>query len=254
MNETRKNFHAQLDEIRSDLIRCGALVLETIPKGTQALLDGDLALAEAVIHGDDVLDAKTLEAEDKCYQVLALQQPMASDLRSIITAIRMISELERSGDLVVNICKAARRLYGVELDPKLRGLIGQMSEQAHHLYRFALDSYIQSDASLAAAVRDIDDVLDRLHADFIQAIFESHANKSIELQVGVQLALIGRFYERIGDHAVNVGERVRYMITGWLPEHIGAARAEAGARDARDGSAAAVVPDPGDGEQAPSGS
>ena len=227
MNETRKQFHVQLADVRNELVRLGALVLETIPKGTEALLAGDLALAQSVIDGDDYLDARALEAEDHCYHLLALQQPMAGDLRSVIAAIRIISELERSGDLVVNICKAARRLYGVELSPKLRGLIGQMSEQAHQLFRFALDSYVQHDASLAAAVRDIDDVLDRLHADYIQAIFESHASQGIELQVGVQLALIGRFYERIGDHAVNVGERVRYMVTGWLPEHTGALRYQA---------------------------
>lgn len=227
MNETRKLFHVQLADVRSELVRMGALVLEAIPKGTEALLGGDLSLAQSVIDGDDYLDARALEAEDHCYHLLALQQPMAGDLRSVIAAIRIISELERSGDLVVNICKAARRLYGVELSPKLRGLIGQMSEQSHQLFRFALDSYVQQDASLAAAVRDIDDVLDRLHAEFIQAIFESHAAKSVELQVGVQLALIGRFYERIGDHAVNVGERVRYMVTGWLPEHTGALRYQA---------------------------
>lgn len=245
MNEIRKQFHHQLADVRADIVRLGAMVLEAIPKGTAALLDGDLSLAESVISGDDHLDARAIEAEDRCYHILALQQPMAGDLRSVIAAIRMISELERSGDLVANICKAARRLYGVELHPKLRGLIAQMGDQSHQLFRFALDSYVNQDASLAAAVRDIDDVLDRLHAEFIQAIFESHASDAIDLQVGVQLALIGRFYERIGDHAVNVGERVRYMITGWLPEHTGALRHQAAEAEAHarsfDGG---VTPDP----------
>lgn len=159
----------------------------------------------------------------------------------IISGRSIVSELERSGDLVVNICKAARRLYSVELSPRLRGLISQMSEQSHQLYRFALDSYVDQDASLAAAIRDIDDVLDRLHSDYIQAIFESHAASAIDLQVGVQLALVGRFYERIGDHAVNVGERVRYMVTGWLPEYTGALRHHAATAD--EASESPVDPD-----------
>jgi phosphate transport system protein len=124
----------------------------------------------------------------------------------------------------VNICKAARRIYGHDLDPRLRGLITKMSEQARTLYTAAIDAYVEGDAAKAAAVDDMDSLLDGLQRDFIQAIFESHAAGRVDLQVAVQLAVIARFYERIGDHAVNIGERVRYIVTGWLPEHDGAAR------------------------------
>jgi phosphate transport system protein len=226
VNELRKAFHHRLEEIHGDIVRIAAMVTETIPKGTDVLLDGDLNLADLVITGDDLLDARSLEAEEKCFQVLALQAPMARDLRAVITAVHMIGEIERSGDLVVNICKGARRLYGVDLDPKLRGLIAKMGEQAHRLFGLAVQSYMESDAALAGALNDFDDVLDALHGEYIQAIFETHASHQLDLQVGVQLALIGRFYERIGDHAVNIGERVRYMITGWMPEHAGAMRVQ----------------------------
>ena len=102
-----------------------------------------------------------------------------------------------------------------------------MSEEATRLFRLAIDAYVEGNASLAAALDDMDDGLDLLHKEYIQAIFESHHAGNIDLQAAVQLALIGRYYERIGDHAVNIGERVEYMVTGWLPEHTGAARLQA---------------------------
>ena len=120
-----------------------------------------------------------------------------------------------------------------------------MSEEALRLMKLAIDAYVEANAGLAAALDDMDDRLDDLHNDYIQAIFESRAAEALELQAAVQLALIGRYYERIGDHAVNIGERVRYMVTGWLPEHTGAARVEARARQ----SQVKEEPVPADGER-----
>jgi phosphate transport system protein len=120
--------------------------------------------------------------------------------------------------------KAARRIYGTEMDPKIRGLITQLGEQVHRLFRLAIDAYVDQNVGLASALDDMDDTIDGLHVDFIESIFETHESGQLPLQVAVQLALVGRFYERIGDHAVNIGERVRYLCTGWLPEHTGAAR------------------------------
>jgi phosphate transport system protein len=224
MAEIRKSFGQQLGELREELRDLASHVTETIPKATEILLSGDLKAADALILGDDALDAKSIDLEERCYQMLALQQPMAGDLRAVVAATRIIGEVERSGDLAVNICKAARRMYGFELTPRLRGLIDRMGTQAHQLFRMAVDAYVEADAPLGAAIHDMDDVLDQIHSDFIQAIFETHAVGGVELPQAVQLALVGRFYERIGDHAVNVGERVRYMVTGWMPEHMGAAR------------------------------
>ncbi len=141
-----------------------------------------------------------------------------------ITAVRMVSEIERSGDLVVNIAKGSRRIYGTEYTPRLRGLIASMGEEAARLFRLSIDAYVEADAPMAAALDDLDDRLDQLHRDYIAEIFEASREGNFEVQAAVQLALIGRYYERIGDHAVNIGERVRYMVTGWLPEHTGAAR------------------------------
>ena len=224
MTEVRKSFHQSLEEIRSEMVQMAAMVTEGIPRATAAMLDGDMATAQEIVDGDDPLDAKAIELEETCYQLLALQQPMAGDLRGIITAIRMISEIERSGDLVVNIAKGSRRIFGTELSARLRGLIDQMGEEATRLFRYSIDSYVDEDEAMAAAIDDLDDRLDNIHRDYIQEIFVAHNDGALPVQAAVQLALIGRYYERIGDHAVNIGERVRYMVTGWLPEHTGAAR------------------------------
>jgi len=222
--EVRKNFHHELEVVRDDIVRMAGLVEEALARATRAFLDGDLAVAEQILQGDDAIDTLALEVEEHCYQLLALQQPMASDLRALTTAIRLCAEIERSGDLVSNIMKAARRIYGADIDPKTRGLIERMGEQVHRLFRLSIDAYVDKDVGLASALDDIDDEVDELHVDFIESIFEIRDSGELPLQVAVQLALVGRFYERIGDHAVNIGERVRYMCTGWLPEHTGAAR------------------------------
>jgi phosphate transport system protein len=231
VHEGRKNYHQQLDEVRDLIVRLGGLVTETIAQGTSILLDGNLRGAEELIEADDVLDAMTDDIEERCIQLLVLQAPMASELRALVAALRMVAEIERSGDLMTNVAKATRRLYGVELPPKVRGLIERMGAQAQKLFRHAMDSYIDSDASLAAALEDMDDRMDDLHADYIQAIFETQTSTDLDLQAAVQLALVGRFYERIGDHAVNIGERVRFVVTGTLPEHGAAGRAGGSGED-----------------------
>ena len=227
MPEQRKSFHTELDEIRDDIVRLAAMLGEFIPRGTEALLTNDMHAAQRLIEADDEVDALTLQIEEQCYHVLALQQPMATDLRSIVTALWLTAEIERSADLMVNVAKGARRIYGAGLDARVKGLIERMAEEAARLYKLAIDAYVERDEALAAALDDIDDTLDGLHNDYIEAIFESHAGSSLDLQQAVQLALIGRYYERIGDHAVNTGQRVEYMVTGWLPERSGAARFEA---------------------------
>ncbi len=223
MSEIRTTFHGQLDEIQQDLVRTAARVTEAIGRGTAALLALDLAAAQALVDGDDEIDALTLEIEERCFTLLVLQQPMAGDMRAIVTAIRLTSEMERSADLMVNVGKAIRRLYGADIPAHLRGLLEAMSVEAVRLFRLAIDAYADGDAVMASALDDMDDRLDQLHRDYIQGLLEHYADGG-DVQVAVQLALIGRYYERIGDHAVNIGERVQYMVTGWLPEHTGAAR------------------------------
>jgi phosphate transport system protein len=240
----RQDFHDQLDRLRDDVVRLGAMTSETIGKGTAVLLDRDLSGAQHLIDGDDVIDALTAEIEETSCNLLALQAPMASELRFLLTTMRVISELERSADLMVNVCKASRRVYDLDFGPRLRGLLEQMGVEAAFLIRAAIDAYVDADVSLALALDDIDDRLDDLQTTYVEAIFEAHRNENLTLQAAVQLALIGRYYERIGDHAVNIGERVVYMVTGGLPETVLSAPPE-------DGGAPDGVPEGGaDGDSA----
>lgn len=222
--ELRTSFHHQLDELRDGIAKLAARVTESIPRATQILLTQDLEGAEYLVLGDDEIDARALELDERCYELLALQSPVASDLRRIVAAMRIIAEVERSADLAVNICKAARRIYGHQLDPRLRGIIQKMGTQAHKIYIEATEAYLTDDVARAAALDDMDVLLDDLQREFVQAIFTSHSTEKLELQVAVQLAVVARFYERIGDHAVNIGERVRFVVTGYTVEQLGAAR------------------------------
>jgi len=221
--DLRPQFHAELDEIREDIARMAARVTEAIPRATEILLTQDLEGAAYLVEADGELDRKAFELEERCYSVIARQSPVARDLRAVVSALRIIAEVERSGDLAVNVCKAARRMYGHQLDPALRGIIQKMGDQAQHLFKEATEAYLNSDASRATAIADMDGYLDDLQRQFVQAIFEADASRKIELQVAVQLAVVARFYERIGDHAVNIGERTRYVVEGWGDPAHGAA-------------------------------
>ena len=227
MDELRKSFHQEVDAIRDQVIRLGASVIEAIPRATAVLLSGDLEGADYLVQADDEIDARAVDIEDHCFQQLALQAPVAGDLRQLVSIIKITGELERSADLAVNICKGARRIYGHDIDPVLRGLVTKMAEQAQQLFISAMDAFELSDAPKAAAIDDMDSFLDGLHRQFIQEIFECHARGKMDVQVAVQLAIIGRFFERIGDHAVNVGERTQFILTGVVKEHRGAARFKA---------------------------
>jgi len=215
-HDLRGGFHEELGELRDEIARLGAAVVELIPRVTDILLQQDLEGAEYVLRGDAAIDARANETEERALTLLALQAPVAADLRQTAAVLKLAPEIERSADLCCNICKAARRIYGHELDPKLRGLVQRMSDQAQKEYKEVVEAYVANDEVRAAALRDMDDYLDDLHRLFIAQIFESHADGHVDLQVAVQLAVVARFYERIGDHAVNIAHRVLYIKTGAL--------------------------------------
>lgn len=214
MTETRKAFHEELDEIGNDVVRLGALASEAIQAGTDAFLDADLAAAERIVADDLVLDDLMHSIESRVYMLLARQQPMAVDLRMLVTVLRVIHELERSGDLMVNVAKAARRLYPYELDPKVRGILHRMRDQAVAQLRVAVAAFAERDPARAAALSDMDDAMDDLQKDLFRTIFGWQVDDEAGLQRAVQIALVGRYFERIADHAVNTGERVAFMVTG----------------------------------------
>jgi phosphate transport system protein len=226
MTETRKAFHEEIDEIANDVVRLGAMAVQAVQAGTDALLEGDLTAAERLVANDLTLDALMHSIEARTFFLMARQQPMAVDLRMLVTVLRVIHELERTGDLMVNIVKATRRLYPYQLDPRIRGLLHQMREQASAQLTVAVEAFAKRDPARAAALGDMDDVMDDLQKDLFRAIFSLQVTDEGILQEAVQIALIGRYYERIADHAVNVGERVAFIVTGegLEPRHAAVAR------------------------------
>ena len=140
--DLRTDFHRSLDNIRDDISRLGAIVVELIPRVTDILLQQDLEGAEYVLRGDQAIDSLAYDVEDRALTLLALQAPVAGDLREIAAALKLAPEIERSADLCCNICKAARRVYGHDLDPKLRGGIQRMADQAHQEYKEVVEAYI----------------------------------------------------------------------------------------------------------------
>jgi phosphate transport system protein len=213
----RYSFHCELDDVRKTIARLSATVTEDILRATDIVLTQDLDEAERMIVADDELDASCVAVEQRCYRLLALQAPVASDLREIVAALRIIAAIERSADLTVNVAKAARRLYGHAQPPRIRDLIRRMGAQASRLFREASEAYLLNDAMRAAAIPDMDDLLDDLQRQFVAAIFDTP--DGIDLPTAVQLAMLARFYERVGDHAVTIAERVTYLVTGTLHGH-----------------------------------
>jgi phosphate transport system protein len=216
VTETRKAFHDELRELADDVVRLGALALEAIQAGTEAFLEADLTAAERVIAQDAAIDDLMHSIESRTYFLLARQQPMAVDLRLLVAIMRVIHEIERTGDLMVNVAKAARRLYPYKLEPKIRGLVQRMREQATAQLRLAIEAFAERDPARAAALSDMDDAMDDLQKDLFRVIFASQVTHEASLQQTVQIALVGRYFERIADHAVNAGVRVRFMVTGEL--------------------------------------
>jgi phosphate transport system protein len=217
MTETRKAFHEELNEVRNDVTRLGAMVLESIQGATAALLEQDLTAGEQVLRVGRDIDALRHKIEDHVFLLLAQQQPLAVDLRMLVSILRLIHELELSGHLMVNTTRASRRLYPQDLEPKVRGVIDRMREQATLQLQVALDAFADLDPTRAAAVEDMNAVMDDLQKDLFRAILTTNKTDEAALQLATQMALVGRFFERTADHAVTIGERVIFMVTGRLP-------------------------------------
>ena len=226
-NPIRSELDERLDGIRDHLLTMIDMVGVRVDDVTTALLERDVARADQLIIEDDEMDLLSQQVEDLCIDTLIREQPVASDLRAVVAAMHMNSDIERSGDLTTNIAKAAGRLQGTQADDRIRDLVLRMAHQAKMLFERSGDAYRSLDAALASSIDELDDVLDDLHKNFIQLVISESRHGGIEAHQTLQYAMIGRFYERIGDHAENLGERIRYIVDGWTPERAGAERARA---------------------------
>ena len=225
-SEIRSQLDERLAMIQSDLVLMIETVADRVGEVTSAMLEGDIDTADRLIVGDDEIDLLSLRVEEGCVETLIREQPVATDLRFVVAAIHMNSDVERSGDLVANIAKAVGRLQGAHPDHHVRDLVVRMSTEAQTLLRRAAEAFVTRDAELAASIDELDDLLDDLHYRYIQHVISDARRGDLDPQQSLQLALVGRFYERIGDHAENLGERTRYIVDGWLPEVQAAERAK----------------------------
>ena len=213
MPDTRPTFHQQLAAVKTDVARLAAMVTDVIPRGTHVLLNGDLEGAKALIEHDDDLDRLTLEIEEQCYALLVLQQPMATDLRIILAALRVASDIERIGDLAANIAKRSMALNLSPPLPHTRGL-DALGRMAARQVRDVLDAYVQRDGETALRVRASDAELDTLYTGLFRELLTYMMEDARAITPCTHLLFMAKNLERIGDHATNIAENVWFLIHG----------------------------------------
>jgi phosphate transport system protein len=209
----RDVYHEELDSVGHTLVEMAGLAGSALERATRALLGADLALAEAVIAADDAVDALQRELDVRVLDLIARQQPVAGDLRTLVTSLRMSADLERMGDLARHIAKVARRRYPQPAIPdELRGTIEEMGRIGVALAAKAADVIEGRDAEAARELEGEDDAVDRLHRALFGALLSQENPYTIEAAIDV--TLIGRYYERFADHAVSVAGRLIFLVTG----------------------------------------
>lgn len=212
----REAFHDQLDGIFRDLAEICGTVETSVRLATEALLHGDAGIAEQVISGDAEIDRAREHLEDSAFLLLTLQQPVASDLRIVVAALRMVSDLERMGDLSVHVAKIARlRVPNVAVPNPIRPTIERMAEVAEEMVRKTSKVIADRDVEAALALADADEEMDNLRRISFAELLSSDWDHGVE--AAVDIALLGRYYERIADHAVSVANRVVFVVTGEHP-------------------------------------
>jgi len=215
--DMREAFHEQLESIFDDLASICSLVEEAVSSATEALLRGDAEIAERVISADAVIDRARERVEDSAFSLLSLQAPVAGDLRVVVAALRMVTELERMGDLSVHVAKIARlRVPNVAVPEEIRPTVSRMAEVAEDMVSRVKDVITSRDVTAAIAVARDDEEMDQLRRQSFTELLSDDWTNGVEAAVDV--ALLGRYYERIADHAVSVANRVVYIVTVEFPQ------------------------------------
>lgn len=213
----RDIFEAELTQLGEDLVAMSSRVEQAVTNAGIALLTADLQLAESVIADDLAIDALERDLDERCVRLLAQQQPVATDLRVVVSALRMSASLERMGDLARHVAQVARARYPVVAVPSgLEPMFTQMQDAAVRVARRVTTLLETRDMALAESIQQDDDLLDTLHADTFSAMLVGDWERSA--QETVDVTLLGRYYERFGDHGVSVARRMVYLVTGDLGE------------------------------------
>ena len=208
----RNRFDEQLNILNNELITMGALCEEAISSAVKLLIDNDVKMKENVLDADKQIDQKERDIETLCMKLLMQQQPVASDLRTISSALKMISDMERIGDQASDIAEIAEYAYGSGMESETH--IADMARATIQMVTDSIDSFVKKDVNLAHTVIEhdniVDDLFDKVKSELISAI----ENKAANAEALIDLLMIAKYFERIGDHAENIAEWVIYSITG----------------------------------------
>jgi phosphate transport system protein len=217
----REQFHTELKSLEQEILRMGTLVEEQIARAVDSLTTRDLKVAQQVIAEDDRVDDLEMEIERRCLTLLALQQPMAGDLRVVSTALKIITDLERMADHAADIANVTRRLGH---EPLIKPLVDipRMATVAAHMVRSALNAYIARDVEMARDMIRMDDEVDRLYGQIFRELLDIMRQDPDSVFQATYLLFVANYLERIADHATNLGEWVQYMVTGRRKERRGA--------------------------------
>ena len=216
-----RHFQEDLDTLKERLLAMGGLAEERVREAVRALTERDPGAVDGILIGDEPINDLHMEVDDRCFKLLALHQPMAADLRVIVAAVKINTDLERVGDLAVNIAEAAKRYLQ---HPPVKPLIDipRMGDLAQKMLRDALDAFVRRDMVLAEAVLAADDTLDALKTQIFRELLTYMLQAPETIEPAIDLILISRHLERIGDHATNVAEDVIFILSARDVRHHGA--------------------------------
>lgn len=216
---TIKQYEEELRQIKEKVLRLGGIVEEQIARSIKALVNRDTALARLAIEDDHIVNGLEVEIDELCLKVLALRQPAASDLRLITTAIKIITDLERIGDMAVNVCE---RVLELNEEPPLKPYIDipRMAEAAQKMLKEALDAFVNGDTTLATKVLSEDDFVDDLNRQIFRELLSFMLENPPTITRAMKVLFISKYLERIADHATNIAEMVVFMVKGKVIRHI----------------------------------
>ena len=209
----------ELEKLKEQVLKMGSLVEDAIRKSIKALVERDRDLALSVIAGDSIVNTFDVEIEEECIRLLAIWQPTGSNLRFITTAIKIITDLERMGDLAVDICERTVELLE---EPQLKPYIDipRMAEASQKMLKDSLDAFVEKDAELAMKVCEADDFVDNLNHQIFNELLVYMLQDPKNISRAVRLTAVTKYLERIGDHATNIAEMVVYMVKGKVIRHM----------------------------------
>lgn len=209
----RSVFQDELDGVSQSLVDLTSMVSQSIAKASTAILTSDLKLAEEVIAADSQIDTFQHDLDSRIIDIIARQQPVASDLRALVTALRMSADLERMGDMSHHIAKIARLRHPASaVPPELVDVFKRLGEATEMISNKTGEVIATRDTDMALQVEKDDDVIDTLHGQLIGALLDDRWMHGV--QVAIDMTLLGRYYERFADHAVSVSRRVYFLVTG----------------------------------------